>query len=555
MKIMNSLKKSMVFILLLLGVILSSAHNLKAQDYDQPTSETTKPNEINFFSQGMVYDKEGNVFISDTLRHYVRRIDAKTGTVTNVAGRGEKGFDGDGRTALTSLLSYPAGLAFDEEGNLFIADTGNNRIRRVDSKTNIMTTIAGTGEIGFGGDNSLAVDAKLDFPTKLAFDQNGNLFVVDTLNNRVRKINPYGIITTVAGNGNILFIRSNVPATSASISPYDIAIDAHNNLFIADSSNYRIWLVDSETQIITTVVANGRDFLGEEPLVDDITLPTSISSVTIDSDGNLSLSDAFNNHTRKVNLTKGFITYIKSDKFFLSNPFVEGNFSHQESLPQESLSLSDLPNLSQSKDLESKRAELKDMVRIAKAISLSSLTPTIDPIGNKVLFAGSSLNVNVSASDFVDSNNHLNLSLSYAPNYVSLTDNGNGTGLITIKPGFEVAETSPVVVRATNSKGLSVELSFNVTVFASLTIFNARFSKASFTIKGTGFGTAGAQVIVNSKDITSLLSSQTNTNLLLQGNKKELNIKKGSNSVVVLARGMNSNVFVFNFFVDSLDSQ
>ena len=177
---------------------------------------------------------------------------AAPGDITTVAGTADVG---DGGPADSATLRFPFGVALDGSGNLFIADAGTNRIRRVDSATGFITTVAGTGTRGFSDDGGPATNAELSFPSGVALDAVGNLFITDSSNDRVRRVDvATGVITTVAGTGTRGFSGDGGPATSATLRvPSGVALDASGNLFIADKSNGRIRRVDSATGVIITV--------------------------------------------------------------------------------------------------------------------------------------------------------------------------------------------------------------------------------------------------------------------------------------------------------------
>ena len=184
-------------------------------------------------------DAAGTLFFSEFAYSRIRRVDA-TGIITTVAGNGMFGFSGEGGLATQAALFAPEGLYGDGSGNLFIADTGNHRIRRVDP-SGIITTVAGSGQASFFGDGGPAVDADLNTPTGLVVDGAGNLYVADTTNDRIRKIDPQGIITTVAGAGARDFFGDGGPATAAALNlPRDVFVDGAGNLFIADTQNHRV---------------------------------------------------------------------------------------------------------------------------------------------------------------------------------------------------------------------------------------------------------------------------------------------------------------------------
>jgi sugar lactone lactonase YvrE len=205
---------------------------------------------------GLAFDSVGNLFIADTANNLIREVDLN-GIVTTVAGSGEQGFGGDGGAATSALLDSPASVAVDTVGNIYIADTHNQRIREVSSGTII--TIAGTGVAGFSGDGAIATSAMLNLPTAIAVDSIGNLYIADTNNNRIREIS-LGIITTVAGNGEQTYSGDGGLSTAAGLdSPNGVAVDGAFNLYIGDTHNQRVRVVTHATEIISTLVGTGLE--------------------------------------------------------------------------------------------------------------------------------------------------------------------------------------------------------------------------------------------------------------------------------------------------------
>jgi trimeric autotransporter adhesin len=200
---------------------------------------------------GLAVDSAGNLYIADDLNYRIRKV-TPAGVITTVAGNGTKGHSGDGGKAASAQLSRTGGLTVDSAGSLYIA--GDNRVRKV-APEGVITTVAGNGVQGFSGDGGKATAAQLT-PTELAVDAAGNLYIADFLNFRIRKVTPDGTITTVAGNGIAGFSGDGGKATSAQLSrPAGLAVDSADNLYIADEGNFRIRKVTPKG-IITTVAGD-----------------------------------------------------------------------------------------------------------------------------------------------------------------------------------------------------------------------------------------------------------------------------------------------------------
>lgn len=212
---------------------------------------------------GVAVDGSGNIFIADSGNSRVQRIDASTGIVTTVAGTGFPGFSGDGLLAKSAQLNLPLGIAIDSAGNLYIADTSNNRVRKVTAGTNIITTIAGSTK-GFGGDFGPGAAAKLNYPTAVAVDAARNVYIADSLNSRIRMVLPSGIIQTIAGNGISAYRGDTGPATSASIaSPTGVAVDKNGGVYIADTQNNVIRLLTPPANIGNAPSISGAASAGD----------------------------------------------------------------------------------------------------------------------------------------------------------------------------------------------------------------------------------------------------------------------------------------------------
>jgi sugar lactone lactonase YvrE len=255
---------------------------------------------------GVTLDAAGNIYIADTGDQLVRKVSASTGIITTVAGtNGQPGFSGDGGPAKSAKLHAPSGLAVDKAGNLYISDTLNNRVRKVDTSGNISTFAGSSVTLTSGvGDGGLAINANLNTPKGLAIDSSGNLYIADFGNYRVREVTTNGNITTVAGNGfNAQTFGSygeGGQATAAPISPYNLALDGSNNIYIADSQDNIIRKVTVSTGIITTPAGNSyASYAGDggSALMASLNTPQGIA---LDSAGNLFIADTGNLVIREV---------------------------------------------------------------------------------------------------------------------------------------------------------------------------------------------------------------------------------------------------------------
>ena len=284
-----------------------------------PATEARLP-----YPDDVAVDGAGNLFITSQSR--VLKVNS-SGIISTIAGTGEYGFSGDGGPATEALLNSPSGVEVDASGNLYIVDAGNLRIRKVDS-SGIISTVAGTGELGdsgygtYGGDGGPAIEAQLNAPSEVAVDGEGNLYIADTFNNRIRKVDFAGIITTVAGTGERgTVLHDGSPATESRLFfPTGVTTDSAGNLYITDTHNHRVHKVDV-SGIITRVVGNDdnlaiflpsgrigglRGFSGDggpatEALMD------KPNGMAVDGDGNLYIADTQNARIRKVD-SSGIIT-------------------------------------------------------------------------------------------------------------------------------------------------------------------------------------------------------------------------------------------------------
>jgi Bacterial Ig-like domain (group 3)/Putative Ig domain len=247
-------------------------------------------------------DAAGNLFIADDYNDMVREVSATTGLISDVAGDGGYGYNGDGIPATSAQLGFPVSIALDSAGNLYIADFSNQRIREVSAATGLISTIAGTGVAGYNGNGIAATSAELNYPDGVTLDAAGDVFISDSHNNMVREVNASTrLISTVAGTGTAGYNGDGIAATSAELNaPEAVAIDASGNLFISDNANQRVREVSADTGLISTVAGTGTaDYNGDNIAAGSAEIAFS-DGLAIDSAGNLYIADQSNFRIREV---------------------------------------------------------------------------------------------------------------------------------------------------------------------------------------------------------------------------------------------------------------
>ncbi|MEV0963164.1 RICIN domain-containing protein [Streptomyces sp. NPDC049910] len=250
------------------------------------------------YPRGLAVDGADAVYIADGNNHRVRKI-MSDGTISTVAGTGAAGFSGDGGPATAARLHTPLSVAVDSTGNLYIADYGNHRIRKITTDGTI-STVAGTGAAGFSGDGGPPASARLNNPYAVAVDGAGGLCIADCGNQRVRKITSDGTISTVAGTGSVGFGGDGGPATAARLhTPLSVAVDSTGNLYIADYGNHRIRKITSDGTISTVAGTGAAGFSGDggPPASAQLNNPFGLAVDCVDT---LFIADHANNRVRKV---------------------------------------------------------------------------------------------------------------------------------------------------------------------------------------------------------------------------------------------------------------
>ena len=247
-------------------------------------------------------DGSGNTFIADPSNHRLRKVDGASGLISTVAGTGTPGYNGEGIAATTADLASPTGVFVDGSGNIFIADNLNHRLRKVDSASGLISTVAGTGTPGFNGDGITATTARLSGPFGVFVDGSGNIFIADQFNHRLRKVDgATGLISTVAGTGVLGFNGDGIAATTAQLfEPVGVFVDGSGNTFIADPSNHRLRKVDGASGLISTVAGTGTGGYNGDGIPATTAQLASPTGVFVDGSGNIFIADNLNYRIRKV---------------------------------------------------------------------------------------------------------------------------------------------------------------------------------------------------------------------------------------------------------------
>jgi sugar lactone lactonase YvrE len=261
----------------------------------------------------VVSDGAGNLYFSDTFNHRIRRVDARSGVITTVAGNGDGGYGGDNGPAVRACLNEPYGIAIDRAGNLFIADRLNRRVRRVDAASGVITTLAGTGEAAYSGDDGPAARAGLAEPNGLAFDTvQRHLYITDVADHRVRVVDLVaGTIATFAGTGKAEHSGDGGPAREAGIfGARAVKLGADGTVYILERQGSSLRAVDPATGIITTIAGTGARGYGGDGGLALAAVFDAPKEMAIDRDGSILIVDTENHAIRRFDRHIGLVTAV-----------------------------------------------------------------------------------------------------------------------------------------------------------------------------------------------------------------------------------------------------
>jgi sugar lactone lactonase YvrE len=260
---------------------------------------------------GVTVDSAGNLYIADTGNNKIRFVDNLTGLISTYAGTGTASNTGDGGPATAATFNAPNGLFLTPQGTLYIADTGNNGIRSIATHSGLVATFAGSSSGGFSGDGAAATAAQLSAPKGVVSDAGGNVYIADSGNNRIRLVNPVGVISTIAGQQGGGYTGDG-PATSTELNvPAGLAVDAAGTLYIADALNHRVRVI-AGGQIATIAGTGTAAAIGDGASSATATLNTPLG-IALDGLGDVLIADSANNKVRKINVSTNALTFPKTN--------------------------------------------------------------------------------------------------------------------------------------------------------------------------------------------------------------------------------------------------
>lgn len=262
--------------------------------------------------QGLTFDGAGNLFVADISNNRIRKITTSTGLISTIAGTGTPGYNGDGILATAAQINIPSALAFDSNGDLYFTDRSNSRIRKITTSTGIISTVAGTGTGGYNGDGILATAAQLNNPNEVSFDAIGNLYIADWINNRVRKVDKStGIISTIAGTGTAGYNGDGIAATAAQINgPCGIIFDNVGNIYVAEYGGARVRKINIGSGIISTIAGTGTTGYNGDGIPATTAQLAGCAYIKFDAAENMFIGEGSNQRVREIIKSTGIITTI-----------------------------------------------------------------------------------------------------------------------------------------------------------------------------------------------------------------------------------------------------
>jgi DNA-binding beta-propeller fold protein YncE len=265
---------------------------------------------------GLVIGPDGALYICETTNHVIRRLDLKTGILSTVAGTGQKGYEGDGLSATAAKLNEPYEIRFDKEGNIFFVEMQNHLVRKVDARTHIISTVAGSGKMGFSGDGGPATKATLKNPHSIAFDNEGRLYICDIGNHRIRKVDlKTGIIETFAGTGERKPTPDGARIKGTPLNgPRALDYDANTNeLFLALREGNQVYRMDLNDQTLHHIAGTGKSgYQGDGGPAKDALL-SGPKGVALGPEGDIYLADTESHTIRVIRRKTGVIETLVGD--------------------------------------------------------------------------------------------------------------------------------------------------------------------------------------------------------------------------------------------------
>jgi sugar lactone lactonase YvrE len=262
--------------------------------------------------QGLAFDGAGNLYVADISNNRIRKITISTGLISTIAGTGTGGYNGDGILATAAQINIPSALAFDSNGDLYFTDRSNSRIRKITTSTGIISTVAGTGTGGYNGDGILATAAQINNPNEVSFDASGHLYIADWLNNRVRKVDKItGIISTIAGTGIAGYNGDGIAATTAQINgPCGIIFDNAGNTYIAEYGGARVRKITIGSGLISTIAGTGTFGYNGDGIAATTAQLAGCAYIKFDAAENMFIGEGSNQRVRQIIKSTGIINTI-----------------------------------------------------------------------------------------------------------------------------------------------------------------------------------------------------------------------------------------------------